>query len=105
MLTDEEYQDIQAKLGEYVGEYVDHFSSRLNEKRYRCSDHHRAILSWWESDKDTWVAPRHTTSQHQSLEPGQPGNSFDTDDFYAAALERSFGPELAKEIMDSQKGS
>ena len=43
-------------------------------------------------------------AHNQATEPANSG-SFDTNDFYAAALERSFGPEMAKEIMDSQKGS
>jgi hypothetical protein len=93
MLTDEEYRDILNKLGAYAEEYIDHFSARLKGKHYHCANHYREICRWWDSDKDTWVAKRHTTSQHQSPEPGQPGNSFETDDFFAAALKRSFGDD------------
>lgn len=94
MLSDEEYQDIKDKLGESAEEYVDHFSSRLNQKHYRCSDHHSVILDWWAGDRDNWVSKHHMSEAKQSPRPGESGNSFDTDDFFGAALKRSFGDDF-----------
>lgn len=93
MLTDEEYQDVKDKLGEHAEAYIDHFSSKQNDKHYYCPNHYREILRWWESDKDDWTRRHHMGGQRRFPEPGEPGNSFDTNDFFDSALAKSFGDD------------
>lgn len=58
-------------------------------------DWHAVLRTWHrrseqKSKKSSSKANKNTS---QSPEPGQPGNSFDTDDFFDAALKRSFGDD------------
>jgi hypothetical protein len=76
-LTDAQYKDINGKIPD-ADSYIDHFSERLKARGYTIKDHHGAILAWWEKDKD------------KTRKKEEPQGSFDTDDFYQAALNKRF---------------
>ena len=78
VLTDEAYA-LLIKSG-IPDEYIDYFSERLETGKYHYSDHYAAIKKWWEKDKV--LAPWNgQQKQHKG--------SFDTDEFFQAALNRS----------------
>ena len=77
-LTDAQYNDIKSKIPN-ADAYIDHFSERLKARGYTIKDHHGAILEWWEKDKD----------KPQRRE-AKPMGSFDTDDFFQAAVNKGF---------------
>lgn len=76
-LTDAQYKDIKGKIPD-ADSYIDHFSERLKARGYTIKDHHGAILAWWEQDKD------------KQEKKAAPQGSFDTDDFFQAALNKGF---------------
>lgn len=78
ILTDDQYEDIKARIPD-ADTYIDRFSEKLEKRGYTYPDHHATILSWWESDKEKF----------QQKKPTQKG-SFDTDDFFEAALSKAF---------------
>lgn len=77
-LTDEEYADLQA--AGIPDSYIDYFSKRIRESGYNYDSHYDFIKKWWEKDrkKAPW-------NGHQKEYEG----SFDTDEFFQAALRRS----------------
>lgn len=81
-LTDEEYEDIKVRIPD-ADAYIDMFSEKLYAHGYTYVDHHKAILNWWNADKRRNV-------RQAKKEITQKG-SFDTDDFFQAALRRGFG--------------
>lgn len=78
-LTDAQYKDIKEKIPD-ADSYIDHFSERLKAKEYTIKDHHGAILEWWEIDKE----------KPKRRQEAKPQGSFDTDDFFQAALNKGF---------------
>ena len=76
-LTEEQYADICKRIPDAVA-YIDRFSEKLHDRGYSYADHHKAILEWWEKDKE----------KHRKKE--DPQGSFDTDDFFKAALNKGF---------------
>lgn len=73
MLTEEEHEKLLKEIP-HAEELIERFSKRLAAKGYKYSDHYAALLVWSEEDlKD------------------EPEGSFDVDDFFQAALERSYG--------------
>lgn len=85
MLTDEEKTSLESVYG-IPQAYIDHFSNALKIKRYQYASHFSAILEWWERDKSS---PRWQSEKQQQH------GSFDTDDFFFAAVRKSFGEGLA----------
>lgn len=88
MLTDEELADLTDR-GIPV-EYIDHFSDKLHSNKYTYQDHHRAIIEWWEGDRERW---RRDSTPPREARGGDPPSSFDTESFFDAALRRSYGEE------------
>lgn len=76
-LTDAQYKDIKEKIPN-ADSYIDYFSERLKAKGYTIKDHHGTILEWWEKDKE------------KQMKREEPQGSFDTDDFFQAALKKGF---------------
>ncbi len=79
-LTEDEWNALADKYGKSVAEgLVDNFSRKIKAKGYQYDDHYASILDW--ANKDG-VKPRSE-------------KSYDVDDFFYAALERSYA-ELEK---------
>jgi hypothetical protein len=56
----------------------------------------RAVLRTWHHRGERMAkksSSKANKDTHQSPAPGEPGNSFDTNDFFDAALKRSFGED------------
>lgn len=77
-LTDSEYADLKA--AGIPDSYIDYFSKRIKESGYNYDCHHDFIRKWWEKDrkKAPWNG-----------RPKEHEGSFDTDEFFQAALRRS----------------
>ena len=85
-LSTEEYLALRRKI-KHADAYIDHFSEKLHTKGYRYASHFDAICQWWERDRKfggNGISP--------VTEPEiEDGGSFDTDEFFAAAVKRSLG--------------
>ncbi|MBQ1965268.1 MAG: hypothetical protein II348_01160 [Clostridia bacterium] len=84
LLTEREKNAIESEHG-IPQAYIDHFSNALKIKGYQYASHYSAILEWWERDK---------TSPRWQSETQQQNGSFDTDDFFAAAVRKSLGEDF-----------
>lgn len=83
ILTDEEY-DLLISKG-IPADYIDYFSERLDSGKYSYPHHYDAILKWWQ--KDRAKAPWNAGSARKPQQKTE--SSFDTDEFFQAALKRS----------------
>ena len=81
VLTDEQYHAICKEIPD-ADAYIDRFSERIAEKGYRYDDHYKAIMSWWAQDKGK--------AQGKGRKTGKKGGSFDVDDFFEAAVNRTY---------------
>lgn len=81
-LSTEEYLTLRREIPA-ADRYIDRFSEKLKQKGYRYPNHFAAIMQWWEEDK------RKEVSEVGGSEP--PRGSFDTDEFFEAAVRRSLG--------------
>ena len=89
MLTEEEYAHLTVELGIPLA-YIDKFSEKLASHPYRYSDHAKALAEWWWQDKDKpqWSPSR---GKSDASEPQNTLSTFETDEFFDAAVRRSFG--------------
>ena len=91
-LSDVEYDEI-GHLIFNADAYIDQFSEKLHDKGYRFADHYRALLDWWERDKDLpqYSAPRGLTSTVAEREKPRARTAEDDhwDEFFEAAVARS----------------
>ena len=91
-LSDVEYDEI-GHLIFNADAYIDQFSEKLHDKGYRFADHYRALLDWWERDKDLpqYSAPRGLTSTVAEREKPRTRTAEDDhwDEFFEAAVARS----------------
>ncbi len=91
-LSDVEYDEI-GHLIFNADAYIDQFSEKLHDKGYRFADHYRALLDWWERDKDLpqYSAPRELTSTVAEREKPRARTAEDDhwDEFFEAAVARS----------------
>ncbi len=85
-LSQEEYLKIKNAIPN-ADDYIDLFSQKIYDRGYRYPSHAKAILDWYEKDKKL-------PSHRRPAEPpqGREG-SFDTDEFFAAAVRRSLGSD------------
>ena len=81
VLTDDQYRAICNEIPD-ADAYIDRFSDRIAEKGYRYDDHYKAIMSWWAQDKGK--------AQGKGRKTGKKGGSFDVDDFFEAAVNRTY---------------
>ena len=81
VLTDDQYRAICKEIPD-ADAYIDRFSERIAEKGYRYDDHYKAIMSWWAQDKGK--------AQGKGRKTGKKGGSFDVDDFFEAAVNRTY---------------
>lgn len=84
-LSTEEYLKIKRKI-KNADRYIDTFSQKLYTKGYRYPDHAKAILDWWKRDCEI-------EKRSEPTEENLPEGSFDTDEFFAAAVRRSLGED------------
>lgn len=85
-LSTEQYLALR-RLIPAADRYIDRFSEKLAQKGYRYPDHFAAISDWWERDRKL--------ESGRALPASDPhpedGGSFDTDEFFEAAVKRSLG--------------
>ena len=75
MLSKAEHTALQ-ELIPNADDYIERFSAKLAAKGYAYQDHYAAIVSWYIEDRKDTMAQ---------------GSSFDVEDFWQAALNRSYG--------------
>ena len=63
-------------------DYIEFYFKKVEKRGYQYDDHASTILSWWQKDKHRWCS-----------QPTEEGSSFDTDEFFEAALRRSYGDQ------------
>ena len=85
MLTEGEHVELKKRIRN-ADDYIDRFSRKLRDKGYRYTDHFGAILDWWVRDS---VLPEANGGNGGNGGNGAPMASFDTDDFFAAALNKA----------------
>lgn len=85
-LSTEQYLALR-RLIPAADRYIDRFSEKLAQKGYRYPDHFAAISDWWERDRKL------ESSRALPVTDPRPedGGSFDTDEFFEAAVKRSLG--------------
>jgi hypothetical protein len=76
-LTDEQYDDLCKRIPGFDS-YLDTFSEKLYFKKYRYTDHYKAILEWWERDKTT----------RKPVKKGAGSGSFDITEFFEKATKK-----------------
>lgn len=82
VLTDEQYRTICDSIPD-ADAYIDRFSKRIAEKGYRYDDHYKAIMSWWEQDREN-------KQSKGGRKIAKKSGSFDVDDFFEAAVNRTY---------------
>lgn len=87
VLSEAEYSDLKSRIPDADG-YINRFSEKLYSKGYSYSNHYDAIIKWWDEDKHK----SENTKKNEAVKPKQ-NSSFDTDDFFAAAVARSRRPK------------
>ena len=85
-LTDEQYQLLAAQIPD-ADAYIDHFSRQIYTNGYKYDDHYQTILNWWNEDKNK---KRSTSKKSDGNASKHHSGSFDTDDFFDAALRKSY---------------
>lgn len=80
-LEDEEYADLVKRFPR-ADEIIEQFSLKLKAKNYKYDSHYAAILCWQKEDESKADANKSSI-----------GRSFDVDDFFNAALRRSYEEE------------
>ena len=75
LLTPEEYASLREKIPD-ADSRIAAFSAKLKAKGYTYDDHYAAILLWYEEDRK---------------KNGGSGGSFDVDEFFEAALRKTYG--------------
>ena len=92
MLTPEEYDHLTKDLGIPIA-YIDHFAERNAKYEHRIQNHAHTIEAWWEQDKHNpmWQAIASALPTTPPLNVRDSNSSFDTEDFFKAAVKRTFG--------------
>lgn len=99
-LTDEQVRELEER-GVPPG-FIDHFSEKLHDRHYAYPDHFKAILDWWKGDKKKWTEQKVKKEAPPEREP----SSFNTDEFFEAALRRSYGEQydhICKNYKDKKE--
>ena len=81
LLSEEALRDLQS-CG-IPDDYIEFYFKKVEKRGYQYDDHASTILSWWQKDKHRWCSPPSETEE----------SSFDTDEFFEAALRRSYGDQ------------
>jgi predicted phage replisome organizer len=87
-LTDRQFDDLLNRLGmDAFNRYVDRLASFIIEKNAHVKNHYETILKWWEQDSKV---------SKKSIGKARYG-SFDTEEAFNIALERTYGSEKNNE--------
>lgn len=73
LLSEDEFTKLKQLIPDFSN-YLERFSARVAAKGYHYEDHYAALCSWYADDKKD-----------------EPNSSFDVDEFFQAALERTYG--------------
>jgi hypothetical protein len=73
-----------------LDQFIDHFSERLKTRGYQYSNHYKAILEWWATDGSRFEKKIKEKKTNDSGHSYPLGKSFETEDFFQAALNRGF---------------
>ena len=87
-LSTEEYLTVKNTV-ENADEYIDMFSRKMHDKGYRYPSHAKAIIEWWQ--RDSKIAKNRDAENEKIAQNTAPQGSFDTDEFFEAAVRRSLG--------------
>lgn len=98
-LTDEQVRELEERG--VPPDYIDHFSEKLHDRHYTYQDHFKAILDWWKGDKKKWTSER--AKKEDLPGEGSPPSNFDTDEFFEAALRRSYGEQYDQIYKDTKE--
>ncbi len=91
-LSAEEYLELCRRI-KRADDYIDRFSEKLHSKGYRYPNHFKTICEWWERDSRL----ENVGAGYSSPEsPKTDGGSFETDEFFAAAVRRSLGEDAVE---------
>ena len=93
VLTPQQYRDLCERIPD-ADAFIRRFAWRIAERGYTYSDHHAAILSWWEKDQSK------LSQQGVSTPPRD--SSFEADTFAQIAMKQSL--ELAKRKESENNG-
>lgn len=85
-LTAEQLEDVKKRYPSDWREVLSKFAAQL-AKGYKVSDHYSTLIKWTEEDKKR---QRGTSGSRGSTPKAESRGSFDTDDFFEAALHRSY---------------
>ena len=94
MLTDGGYEELIKRFGcEKVDEFIDRLSWKLHQKNYKFKDHYAVIVEWIEEEKLHPIGEARNAGSRGRLPLQESGNaqSFDVDEFYAAAVRGAIG--------------
>lgn len=86
-LTEEEYADLQERYGEEADKLINSLSTKIKAKGYQYDDHYAALLLWATQDGV------------KRITPSQSEKSYDLDEFFNAALQRSY-----QDLMEVHNG-
>lgn len=87
LLTDTERAEL-GKLIRDADDYIDRFSQKLHDRGYRYADHYEALIGWWKRDSELPEKCGGISSSGAVIR-GSSLASFDTDEFFAAAVKKS----------------
>ena len=73
LLSEDEYNKLKQLIPDFSN-YLERFSAKVAAKGYHYEDHYAALCAWYADDKKD-----------------EPNSSFDVDEFFQAALERTYG--------------
>lgn len=85
-LTAEQLEDVKKRYPSDWREVLSKFAAQL-AKGYKVADHYSTLIKWTEEDKKR---QRGTSGNRGSTTKAESRGSFDTDDFFEAALHRSY---------------
>ena len=82
ILTDAELERLTALMGEEERDrYIAHLDEYIAQSGKRYASHYAVIAKWWREDK----------KKRERTASTSPKGSFDTDEFFSAALDKSYG--------------
>lgn len=94
ILSPAEYAHLGKIMGEHRDAYIRRYAQRKADKGYTFPNDYDALVNWWSQDREQWTKPKKRKQQQSRPKVGDAGNSFDENDFFDAALKRSFGGTL-----------
>lgn len=113
-LTVAEYAELKAIIGEHTDAYIARYARKKAVKGYTSHNDYATLKQWWSQDKDRdeWAPStaskpksKDTPPKKEKTKVGDAGNSFDTNDFFASALQRSMPDVPASLSFEAEEGA